>query len=56
MLRSDLCDFSDECIVVKGDITLTKNAESNFIDVRNKFLAFKTTHRLLIAYRRSIMY
>ena len=56
MLRSDLCNFSDAYIVVKGDITLTKNAESNFIDVRNKLLAFKTTHCLLIAYQRSIMY
>ena len=29
MLRSDLCDFSDACIVVKRDIvvTLTKNAD-----------------------------
>ena len=25
MLRSDLCDFSDAYIVVKGDITLIKN-------------------------------
>ena len=25
MLRSDLCDFSDAHIVVKGDITVTKN-------------------------------
>ena len=24
MLRSDLCDFSDAYIVVKGDITVTK--------------------------------
>ena len=24
MLRSDLCDFSDACIVVKGNITVTK--------------------------------
>ena len=23
MLRSDLCDFNDACIVVKGDITVT---------------------------------
>ena len=23
MLRSDLCDFSDACIVVKGTITVT---------------------------------
>ena len=41
MLRSDLCDFSDAYIVVKGDITLTKNADRNFIDLRNRFLAFK---------------
>ena len=24
MLRSDLCDFSDACIAVKGDITVDK--------------------------------
>ena len=40
MLRSDLCNFSDVYIVVKGDITLTK-AAFDFIDVRNRFLAFK---------------
>ena len=41
MLRSDLCDFSDAYIAVKGDITLTKAANRDFIDVRNRFLAFK---------------
>ena len=41
MLRFDLCDFSDAYIVVKGDITLTKAADRDFIDVRNRFLAFK---------------
>ena len=41
MLRSDLCGFSDAYIVVKGDITLTKAADRDFIDVRNRFLAFK---------------
>ena len=37
MLRSDLCNFSDACIVVKGDIIVTspKNAK------RNKAVAFK---------------
>ena len=40
MLRSDLCDYSDAYIVVKGDITLTKDANRNFVDVRNRFLAF----------------
>ena len=31
MLRSDLCDFSDAYIVVKGNITVTnpKNAKEN---------------------------
>ena len=42
MLRSDLCDYSDAYIVVKGDITLTKTNGRDFIDVRNRFLEFKT--------------
>ena len=25
MLRSELCDFSDACIVVKGNVAVTKN-------------------------------
>ena len=41
MLRSDLCGFSDVYIAVKGDITLTKGADREFIDVRNRFLVFK---------------
>ena len=41
MLRSDLCDFSDAYIVVKGDITLTKTNEREIIDIRNRSLAFK---------------
>ena len=41
MLRLDLCDFSDAYIVVKGDITLTKDANRGFINARNRFLAFK---------------
>ena len=55
MLRSDLCDFSDASIVVKGDITLTKTNRRGIIDLRNRFLAF-TMHHLVIAYQRSIMY
>ena len=42
MLRSDLCDFSDACIVVKGDITHTKTNGRDFIDIRNRFLALKS--------------
>ena len=41
LLRSDLCDFSDAYIVVKGDITLKKDADKGFIDIRNRSLAFK---------------
>ena len=41
MLRSELCDFSDAYIVVKGDITLTKTNGRGIIDIRNRFLAFK---------------
>ena len=41
MLRSDLCDFSDAYIVVKGTITLTKTDGRGFIDIRNRFLPFK---------------
>ena len=38
MLRSDLCDFSDAYIVVKGDITVEGNNNAN---KRNKNLVFK---------------
>ena len=38
MLRSDLCDFSDAYIVVKGDITLEGDNDAN---KKNKNLAFK---------------
>ena len=41
ILRSDLCGFSDVYIVAKGGITLTKDADRGFIDMRNRSLAFK---------------
>ena len=41
MLWSNLCDYSDAHIVVKGDIILRKRTARNFIDTRNRFLAFK---------------
>ena len=40
MLRSDLSDFN-AYIVVKKDISLTKDVDRDFIDVRNRFLEFK---------------
>ena len=42
MLRSNLCDFNDVYIVVKGTLTLTKTDRRGFIDIRNRFLAFKS--------------
>ena len=41
MITSDICDCSDAYIVVKGDITITKPGNENFIYVRNKFLALR---------------
>ena len=38
MLRSDLCDYSDAHIVVKGTITIE---EDNDAKTRNKKLIFK---------------
>ena len=52
MLRLDLCEYSDAYIVVKGDFTHTKTNGSGVIDIRNRFLAFKKVHHLLIAYQR----
>ena len=48
MLRSDLCDFSDAYIVVKGAITLTKTDGRGFIDIRNRVLAFENNAPLHI--------
>ena len=41
MLRSDLCHFSDAYVDVKRTITLIKTDGRRFIDIRNRFLAFK---------------
>ena len=44
MLRSDLCDFSDAYIVVKGTITLEGDSDAK---KRNKNLAFKDNAPLI---------
>ena len=41
MLRSNLCDFSNVHIVVKGTITLTKTNGRGIIGIRIRFLAIK---------------
>ena len=45
MLRSDLCDYSDAYIIVKGTITVTNQKDAK----RNKAVHLKITHHLLIA-------
>ena len=44
MLRSNLCDYADSCILVKGTITITgegDNAAVKRADERNKGVTFK---------------
>ena len=46
MLQSDLYDYSDACIVVRGDITVEG---ANNRDRKIRSLAFKIMHHLLVA-------
>ena len=48
MLRSDLCDFTDEYIIVKGDITVTNLNNAK----RNKAVACKNNKHLSIAFQK----
>ena len=48
MLRYDLCDYSDACIVVKGDITLEGDNDANKI----KILHLKIMQHLSIAFQK----
>ena len=44
MLRSNLCDYADSCIIVKGTITITgagDNAGERQADERDKGVTFK---------------
>ena len=42
MLRSNLCNYSDACILVKGTITITNTAEGAAANNVNKKALFKT--------------
>ena len=48
MLRSDLCDYSDAYIVVKGTITLGETANAN---KRNKSTAFKNNAPFILYFK-----
>ena len=50
MLQSDLCDYSDAYIVVKGDITVIRGDNA----VYNKKLAFK--NNLLVKFQKLIIH
>ena len=52
MLRSDLCNFSDAYIVVKGTITVT-NPDNNGYD---KKLAFKNNAPFVSAFQKLIIH
>ena len=52
MLRSDLCDFSDAYIVVKGTITVTNPDNAK----RNKGVAFKNNAPFITAFQKLMVY
>ena len=52
MLQSDLCDYSDAGIVVKGTITVIKPNYNAY----DKKLPFKTMHQLLLAFQKLIIH
>ena len=52
MLRSDLCNFSDAYIVVKGTITVTNPDNAKI----NKPVAFKIMHNLSTAFQKLMVY
>ena len=52
MLRSNLCDYADSYILVKGTITITvagANADARQADERDKGVAIKIVHHLVNA-------
>ena len=49
MLRSDLCDYSDAYIAVKGDITIEG---ANNRDEKTDFWHLKITHHLFLAFQK----
>ena len=51
MLKLDLCDFSDACIVVKGTITVTDPDNA-----KRKQWHLKIIHHLSIAFQKLVVY
>ena len=55
MLRSDLCDYSNAYMVVKGTITV-QTANNRAIDGYNRNLIIKNDDPFINAYQKSTMY
>ena len=51
MLRSDLCDYSDAYIVVKGTIVVTR---PNIIMHMTRYLLSKIMHHLIVTLQKLI--
>ena len=52
MLQSDLCDYSDAYLIVKGTITVTGSNNKD----KKSLQYFKTKLHSLVVYQRSTMY
>ena len=50
MLRSDLCDYSDGYIIVKG--TVTVSADERDRDKMNRQVILKIMHHLFLAFQK----
>ena len=50
MLRSDLCDFSDAYIVVKGIVAVSANEKDR--DEINRQVVLKIMHHLFLAFQK----
>ena len=56
MLRSDLCDYADACILINGTITVTANAGTNNIrDKKNRPLILKNNAPFISRITKLIM-
>ena len=55
MVRSDLCDYSDAYIVVKGTVNIIAG-NNNIRDKKNSPLAFKIMHHLFLAFQKLIIH
>ena len=56
MLRSDLSDYSDAYIVVKGNITASARDGAHNRDKKTDFYHLKIMHHLFLAFQKLIIH